>query len=110
MQSHTEHDRDIEGYLVNPEDWNESLAQELATEEGLELDDKYWSILGFMRDYWQQHKTAPDVRHVMKFMAEDLGTDKKQAKQFLFKLFPYGYVKQACKIAGMQRPRGWSTG
>jgi len=46
----------------------------------------------------------------MKFMAEDLGTDKKQAKQFLFKLFPYGYVKQACKIAGMQRPRGWSTG
>jgi len=33
MQSHTEHDRDIEGYLVNPEDWNESLAQELATKK-----------------------------------------------------------------------------
>ena len=28
----------------------------------------------------------------------------------LFDLFPYGYVKQACKIAGMQRPRAWSTG
>ncbi|MGC2048350.1 MAG: sulfite reductase subunit gamma, partial [Gallionella sp.] len=23
---------------------------------------------------------------------------------------PYGYVKQACRIAGMKRPRGWSTG
>jgi tRNA 2-thiouridine synthesizing protein E len=28
----------------------------------------------------------------------------------LFELYPYGYVKQACKIAGMRRPRAWSTG
>lgn len=28
----------------------------------------------------------------------------------LFELFPYGYVAQACKIAGMKRPRAWSTG
>ena len=38
------------------------------------------------------------------------GSDKKGAKQQLFKLFPYGYVKQARKIADMQRPRVWSTG
>lgn len=35
---------------------------------------------------------------------------KKQAKKLIFELFPYGYVKQACKIAGMMRPRAWSTG
>jgi len=28
----------------------------------------------------------------------------------MFELFPYGYVKQACKIAGMRKPRAWSTG
>jgi len=28
----------------------------------------------------------------------------------IFELFSYGYVAQACKIAGMKRPRGWSTG
>jgi len=28
----------------------------------------------------------------------------------VFDLFPYGYVKQACKIAGMKKPRAWSTG
>jgi len=28
----------------------------------------------------------------------------------VFELFPYGYVKQACKIAGMKKPRAWSTG
>jgi tRNA 2-thiouridine synthesizing protein E len=43
-------------------------------------------------------------------MGVDLGVDKKVAKTKLFEMFPYGYVKQTCKIAGMRRPRGWSTG
>ena len=34
----------------------------------------------------------------------------KAGRNDLFVLFPYGYVKQACKIAGMRRPRAWSTG
>ena len=46
----------------------------------------------------------------MEFLASEHGFNKKTAKTHLYKLFPYGYVKQACKIAGMQRPRVWSTG
>lgn len=102
--------RDIEGYLVDPEDWDEQVATELAAGEGLELTEEYWSILNFMRAYWMENKVAPDVRHVVSFLVDENGFDKKMAKQHLFKLFPYGYVKQACKIAGMQRPRAWSTG
>jgi len=110
MQSISQTVRDVEGYVVNPEDWNEGLALELAAEEGLELTERYWPILRFMRDYWQEHKVAPDVRHVTRQLVKAYGYDKKVAKQRLFELFPYGYVKQACKIAGMQRPRAWSTG
>ena len=110
MQTQTHYERDVEGYIVDPEDWDESLAQLLAEEEGLQLNDRYWQVLSFMREYWQSHKVAPDVRHVVKNLAAETGIDKKQAKQQLFEMFPYGYVKQACKIAGMQRPRGWSTG
>lgn len=102
--------RDNEGYLVNPEEWNEQLAHELAAEEALELTEEYWAILNFMRDYWNEHKVAPDVRHVVKRLSNEQGLDKASAKHKIFELFPYGYVKQACKIAGMQRPRGWSTG
>ena len=102
--------RDNEGYIIDPEDWNENIAQLLAEEEGLVLNENYWPVLEFMREYWAEHHIAPDVRHVIKFLAEQKGVEKKQAKQLLFKLFPYGYVKQACKIAGMQRPRVWSTG
>lgn len=101
---------DTEGYIVDPEDWSEDLARQLAKEEGLTLDEHYWLVLSFMRRYWTEHHIAPDVRHVIKFLSDEHGLEKKQAKQHLFTLFPYGYVKQACKIAGMQRPRVWSTG
>lgn len=110
MQNQTLLARDTEGYIVDPQDWDEHIAQQLAAEEGLMLDSDYWSVLQFMRQYWTEHHVAPDVRHVIKHLTDENAIDKKQAKQRLFQLFPYGYVKQACKIAGMQRPRGWSTG
>ena len=110
MQTSAEYARDNEGYIVNPDDWTENAARALAAEEGIELNADYWTILCFMREYWLLHKIAPDVRHVLKHLVDYHGFNKKSAKQHLFKLFPYGYVKQACKIAGMQRPRVWSTG
>ena len=103
-------DRDNEGYLIDPADWNQAIAQQLATEEQLTLDDEYWSVLNIMRGYYDDNKIAPDIRHVVKQLAEQQNITKKQAKKRLFELFPYGYVKQACKIAGMKRPRAWSTG
>lgn len=110
MLSHTQSVRDIEGYVIDPDDWNHDLAKQLAAEEGLELKEDTWVILEFMRTYWLEHRVAPDVRHVIEYLVSRHGYDKKEAKEHLFNLFPYGYVKQACKIAGMQRPRAWSTG
>ena len=101
--------RDTEGYLFQPEHWNEALAAEIAKEEGIELDDRYWSVVSFMRGYFQEHDIAPDVRHLIKHTATENGMTKKEAKQLVFKLFPYGYVKQACKIAGLKKPRARST-
>ena len=34
--------RDVEGYLINPEDWNRTIAPALAAEEGIELDNDHW--------------------------------------------------------------------
>ncbi len=102
--------RDSEGYLVDPADWDESIACRLAAEERVELVEAHWPVLRYMRDQWTKNRIAPDVRHVMEHLVQEHGFDKKGAKAHLYKLFPYGYVKQACKIAGMQRPRVWSTG
>jgi TusE/DsrC/DsvC family sulfur relay protein len=110
MNTQINAERDGEGYLLDPAVWSDEIARELAVEENLELTDEYWPILSFMRDYWREHQVAPDVRHVVDFLAGITNIDKKTAKSHLFELFPYGYVKQACKISGMMRPRAWSTG
>ncbi len=100
---------DEEGYLVDPADWNEALAEDLARRERIELTDAHWTVIRFMRRYYEEHQIAPDARHVMKHLAEYRGPEHADRND-LFRLFPYGYVKQACKIAGMRRPRAWSTG
>lgn len=102
--------RDSEGYLLDPEQWDESVAKIIAEESALDLTDDHWKILYFMREYLAREGIAPDVRHVVDFLVEHGEFDKKEAKEHLFALFPYGYMQQACKIAGFQRPRAWSTG
>ena len=98
-----------EGYLVDPVDWDKSVAEELARREEITLTDLHWKIINFMRYYYETHHIAADARFVIKFMADDLAMGAL-ARKNLYKLFPYGYVKQACKIAGMLRPRAWSVG
>lgn len=102
--------RDSEGYLVNPDDWSREIAEALARDENVVLGDEHWIIIRFVRDYYVEHGITPDIRHVAKQLAAHLGWDKKAGKERLFELFPYGYVQQTCKIAGMKRPRAWSTG
>ena len=98
---------DDEGYLVEPLEWSEAQADAFARQEGIELNEDHWDVIRFMRTYYQEHQVAPDARFVIKHLADRLGPSSRNK---LFELFPYGYVKQACKIAGMKRPRAWSTG
>jgi len=106
----TQYARDAEGYLFQPEDWDEAFTHIIAREEGIELNDTYWQAIKFIRDSFHEHDVAPDVRHLVSHMAAEHQCSKKEAKKLVFDLFPYGYVKQACKIAGMKKPRAWSTG
>jgi tRNA 2-thiouridine synthesizing protein E len=100
---------DDEGYLIDPAQWSEQVAEALARQERIILSEEHWAVIRFMREYYERHQIAPDARHVIKHLAEVKGAGSKGRNE-LFVLFPYGYVKQACKIAGMRRPRAWSTG
>jgi TusE/DsrC/DsvC family sulfur relay protein len=99
---------DAEDYVVNPSDWTEKFAEEVAQSEGITLTNEHWRVIRFMREWLDEHgvAVAPDARPVMKFLAGD----RRAGRRRIFELFPYGYVKQACKIAGMKKLRAWSTG
>jgi len=99
--------RDGEGYLFEPAEWNETVARELAREVGVALTDDHWDVIRFMRQYYEEHQIAADARFVIRHLEVRY---PGQGRKRLFELFPYGYVGQACKVAGMKRPRAWSTG
>jgi tRNA 2-thiouridine synthesizing protein E len=99
--------RDAEGYLVEPGEWNEGVARALAGELGIELGEDHWDAIRFMREFYEEHQVAADARFVIRHLE---ARHPGRARKLLFELFPYGYVAQACKVAGMKRPRAWSTG
>jgi TusE/DsrC/DsvC family sulfur relay protein len=102
--------RDEGGYLTDPADWTAEVAERIAAEEEVVLGDDHWTVLNFMRGYLEEHGIAADARFVFRHLAERFGENTNQVRRRFFDLFPYGYTKQACKIAGMRQPRAWSTG
>ena len=101
---------DGNGYLTNPDQWTPEFTQFVAEEENIQLTPLHHEVLNFIRASEADHGVMPDVRFVLKLLAAKDGLSKSESKDVLFELFPYGYVGQACKMAGMRQPRAWSTG
>lgn len=101
----TEIQTDPEGYLAHLDEWNEEIAQALADRDGLALGDQHWQIIRFMRDYFMEYGTAPNLRILQKVLKEQVG-DAAADKKYLFTLFPYGPAKQGARYAGMPKPTG----
>jgi tRNA 2-thiouridine synthesizing protein E len=90
---------DPEGFLTDPEQWNEQIAQAIAAENGIpELTDRHWLVVRFMRDRYLTTGTAPSIR--------SLGKESGVPIKELYQLFPKGPAKLAAKIGGIPKPRG----
>ena len=98
------------GYITDPFLWSPAFAEHTAAAEGVTLTPHHYEVIDFIRAERDEHGITPDQRFVLRFLGHGAGLTKSQAKDALYALFPQGYVKQACKIAGMKQPRAWSTG
>lgn len=89
-----------EGFLTDPQLWNEDLAKLLAqSQEGLDqLTEDHWKVIRFIRDHYLEHESAPMVRA----MCKSTGVPLKR----IYDLFPSGPAKGACKLAGLPKPDG----
>jgi TusE/DsrC/DsvC family sulfur relay protein len=94
---------DNEGFLLDPSEWDLDVARELARGEQLEMSDAHWTVVRFVRDWFEYRHAVPEARHALKDLRHKLG-EEKATRKFLYSLFPYGYGQQACKIAGMRKP------
>ena len=92
-------DVDAEGFLTDPEQWNEQIAEAIATANGIpELTERHWLVVRFMRDRYLQRGNAPSIR--------SLGKESGVPVRELYQLFPKGPAKLAAKVAGIPKPRG----
>jgi len=81
-----------DGYLIDSSKWNEEIAKEIAKEENIELTDKHFAVLKFIR----QNETGLTIRKVGNSGIVDI-------KGF-YTLFPGGPLKISSKIAGIKKP------
>ncbi len=89
---------DPEGFLVDPNEWTPEVAQLIAQEEGIELTDRHWEVINFVRAYYEEHGEPPTLRAITKRG----GVPTKE----LYQLFPKGPAKKVARIAGLGKPRG----
>ena len=90
---------DDDGFMVEPDEWNEEVALALAATEGLDaLSEDHWKIMNYIRDYYREFGVAPMVRKLCK----ETGFKLKE----IYSLFPSGPAQGACKVAGLEKPTG----
>lgn len=94
---------DAHGYLLDLNQWNEEIARSLAQRENIELTEAHWEVIYFVRQFYQEYKTSPAIRMLVKAMAQKFGEEKGNSR-YLQRLFPDGPAKQATKLAGLPKP------
>lgn len=93
-------DKTANGYLVETGDWNEEIGKEIAAAEGIQLTQKHWDMINYLREeYFDNGGHQPNERAMVKDMSERWG--EKIGTKELYDLFPMQPSKQASKIAGL---------
>jgi tRNA 2-thiouridine synthesizing protein E len=92
------------GFLVNLDEWNESIAEALAEQDGLKLEQRHWDVVNYLRDeYFNNHENQPNTRSMVKAMGKLWG--EKVDTKTLFDLFPGNPSKQAGRVSGLPESR-----
>jgi len=92
------------GYLIDLQQWNEDVARVIAAGDDLELTDKHFDVLNYLRDeYINNGENQPSDREILKGMGGIWGT--RVGSKEMYELFPNQPSKQAGKIAGLPESR-----
>jgi len=92
---------DPEGHMFGLPPWSPLTAQRQAEAEGLQLTEKHWEIVIYLRERYREHGSAGSAREILRELQEKFSDGGKRS---LYELFPGGPVSQASRIAGLPLP------
>lgn len=83
------------GFLINPDNWDESFAEASAASAHINppLSEDHWRVIRFIRDTYKKSRRCPIIYSTCK----ELSLNLKELRE----LFPTGYQRGACRIAGL---------
>ncbi|PLX13681.1 MAG: sulfur relay protein DsrC [Marinilabiliales bacterium] len=84
-----------EGYMNDASQWTKEVAEGIAAEEGVELTDKHFELIEFIRNKVANGETLT-IRGIGK-------SGVVNAKEF-YAMFPGAPLKKATKISGVPKP------
>ncbi len=91
------------GFMVDRLQWTQEVAEALARRNGLELSAAHWEIIHFVQQYHESYSIEPPMRALVKAVKERFGEEMGNSR-YLYKLFPDGPAKDACRYAGLPKP------
>lgn len=87
-----------EGFLTEYTEWDEGIAKVLAVQIGIEMNEKRWEIINFLREDFKTEGETATSRRVQTVG----GVPVKEQ----FELFPKKPAKKMAYIAGLPKPKG----
>jgi tRNA 2-thiouridine synthesizing protein E len=89
---------DEDGFVANYEQWNKAVAEALAAELGIVLNEQHWAIINFCRSDFAVQGQSPTLRRI----TQAAGVPTKE----LYQLFPKVPAKKVAYVAGLKKPSG----
>ncbi len=92
---------DKKNFLLDYDAWDEDFAECMAGELGMTggLTEQHWAVIHFIRNRFKETGVCPVVHETARFLGLDIQT--------LQSLFPTGYLRGACLLAGISYRYGW---
>lgn len=89
---------DEEGFMTEYDEWSEEVGKQLAANIGIEMTDRHWEAIRFLRDDYREQGETATLRRVSS--VGEIPTKE------LFALFPKKPAKKMAYIAGLPKPVG----
>lgn len=87
-------------FLIDPDQWDDNFARAVAGEIGIgKLTDDHWRVIRYIRESFREKGACPVVFETCR----SLGLTAKALQN----LFPTGYLRGACLLAGISYKYGW---
>lgn len=89
---------DEEGFMTVYDEWSEDIGTALAANIGIDMTEKHWDVIKFLRDDFASEGETATLRRV--------ATVGGIATKELFQLFPKKPAKKMSYVAGLPKPKG----